>query len=272
MNYTQIKNFIMKCSNDNIAAFSAQAAFFIILSVFPLALIIITVVKSIYGDTYLVFELVKDFIPGWLAQFILAYFKEISVLSERVIISFASVTVLYASSKGMLAVIHGISNIFEERKNQGFIISRIKAIIFTVIFIVVIITVLSLLVLWNRILWQFNLDNTLLILARMLMAVCMLAFVLSLIYMFSPAKRKSLSTQLPGALFCAAGWIGFSYIYAYYISYSTRHRMLYGSISSPILFMLWLYFCMYIFFVGAEINNTLKFNLCKTQCVGNNKE
>ena len=46
----------------------------------------------------------------------------------------------------------------------------------------------------------------------------------------------------------------YSYFYSLYIVYFPNASYIYGSLAAVILFMLWVYFCMIIFLVGAEIN------------------
>lgn len=45
-----------------------------------------------------------------------------------------------------------------------------------------------------------------------------------------------------------------SYIFSIYVDFSSGLSYMYGSLTSIIITMLWLYFCMNIFFFGAELN------------------
>jgi membrane protein len=74
------------------------------------------------------------------------------------------------------------------------------------------------------------------------------------IYVVIPNRKTKISKELPGALVCACGWMGFSYAFSYYIDHYSNYTSMYGSLTTIVLFMLWLYFCMYILFIGAEIN------------------
>ena len=51
----------------------------------------------------------------------------------------------------------------------------------------------------------------------------------------------------------AVGWAGFSYLYSFYINNITNFSV-YGSITLVIFFLMWMYVCFYILFIGAEIN------------------
>ena len=52
----------------------------------------------------------------------------------------------------------------------------------------------------------------------------------------------------------ATGWLGFSYLYSFYIDRMANYSATYGSLTAVVLCMIWLYACMYIMFIGAELN------------------
>ena len=69
---------------------------------------------------------------------------------------------------------------------------------------------------------------------------------------------RVLQTELPGALIAASGWVLFSYFYSFYINNMGSLMTTYGSLTAIVLCMLWLYFCMNIVFLGAELNSWLQ--------------
>lgn len=75
-----------------------------------------------------------------------------------------------------------------------------------------------------------------------------------MIFRALPNRKTKLSKELPGAVIAAFGWIGFSIIYSYYIDHFSSFPVIYGSIAAVVFMMLWLYFCMYITLLAAEIN------------------
>ena len=63
--------------------------------------------------------------------------------------------------------------------------------------------------------------------------------------------------HVPGAVLSAAGWMVFSYAFSMYIDKISGFSNMYGSLTTMILIMLWLYFGMYITLIGAEFNQLL---------------
>ena len=66
-----------------------------------------------------------------------------------------------------------------------------------------------------------------------------------------------LSEHLPGAVVSSIGWFAFSYVFSIYVDDFSGMSNMYGSLTTIILLMLWLYFGMYITLIGAEFNQLL---------------
>ena len=69
-----------------------------------------------------------------------------------------------------------------------------------------------------------------------------------------PNRKADLRSQLPGSILCALAWSVFSFGLSVYVDYFNGFSM-YGSLTTIALLMLWLYFCMYILMICAELND-----------------
>ena len=78
----------------------------------------------------------------------------------------------------------------------------------------------------------------------------------ALMYTFIPNCRQRFAWQLPGAAFSAVTWNVFSWGFSIYVRHSGGFDM-YGSLTTIVILMLWLYFCFYLFLIGAHINRFL---------------
>ena len=65
-------------------------------------------------------------------------------------------------------------------------------------------------------------------------------------------------SQIPGAIFSSIAWIITSYIFSIYVDIFKGFTNTYGSLTSIILVMMWVYVCMYIILLGAELNIFIK--------------
>ena len=89
---------------------------------------------------------------------------------------------------------------------------------------------------------------------RSILSLIILAVFFTGLYTFLPYEKMRLKSQLPGAVFSTVCWILFSFAFSLYFKYFSRFSTMYGSLASVAVLMLWLYFCICILFMGAEIN------------------
>ena len=81
-----------------------------------------------------------------------------------------------------------------------------------------------------------------------------------LVYRFLPNRRNMAKTTLRKQLpvFTACGWLLLSFFFSVYLDVFKGFTSMYGSLTTIILIMLWLYGCMYIILLGGEINALLE--------------
>ena len=90
-----------------------------------------------------------------------------------------------------------------------------------------------------------------------LYSLVLLTVFFAALYLFLPNRRERFLYVLPGALAAAAAWLGFSAAFSAYVNHSNHYSALYGSLSTILLTMIWLYVCLSILFYGAYLNQLL---------------
>lgn len=74
----------------------------------------------------------------------------------------------------------------------------------------------------------------------------------------SSMPRKDRYPIMPGALFSTAALVAVSVAFSFIIGASARYPLVYGSLASVILLMLWLYTCCLMLLCGAALNVALR--------------
>ena len=92
---------------------------------------------------------------------------------------------------------------------------------------------------------------------RILLFPSILTLLFTLMYIFIPYRKTSFLAQIPGAFIAAIGWYGFSFLYSLYVDNSPNFSYMYGSLTTFIFALIWMYACMNILFIGAEINSLI---------------
>ena len=81
-----VTRFLAKCQKDKINAYSAQIAFFIILSIIPFLMVFSSMLQYTSITEDMVFEIIERVMPQYVAPFLVTLVKEIYTLNSTVII------------------------------------------------------------------------------------------------------------------------------------------------------------------------------------------
>ena len=73
-----------------------------------------------------------------------------------------------------------------------------------------------------------------------------------------PNKKKTYKSQFPGAVFTPVTCAAFSYVFSIYLDHVANMSVLFGSLTTLVVVLLWLYSSMYLLFIGAEINHYIE--------------
>ncbi len=263
--YAMVKLFLSKLRRDNVSAFAAQAAFFVILSFLPFLIFLLTLVKFLpIGEERLLLT-VQSVFPPAVHDFIGVLLSEARQKASGTLRSVSAVTALWSASRGVLAIVRGMNAVYGNTETRNYVVLRLISLGYTLLFAVILVLALVVLVFGNRI--YAYIQSTvpvaehgafLVISLRTVFSFLLLTGFFFLLYVYVPDRKpERVVTELPGAILSATGWMGFSYLYSYYIDHMGRFSAMYGSLTVVVLCMIWLYACMYILFIGAEVNEAV---------------
>ena len=135
----------------------------------------------------------------------------------------------------------------------------IKVLIYTVTLIVAIALTLSLMTFGERALWyavdQFRLPEFLAelwVTLRFPAAGAVSFLALFLLYALAQDTLQPLKNIWPGTLFSLAAWMVLSLAFSYYVENFANYSVLYGSIATVVVVLLWLYMSGTVLIMGAE--------------------
>lgn len=258
--YSTIKYFSRKMSAHKIGAYSAEGAFYIILSIFPFIILLLSLIRFLPFRESEILNFTKGVLPAAVHDLFSKFVDDLDSTNNAVTIISAA-TLLWSASKGVYSVIGGLNSVFEERETRSYFKVRFLAVFYTLSFMLTILLTFILLVLGNSIAEfidkKFSNLSALAFFTmsfRYFIGFCLLVMFFVFIYKFLACGKRRLSDQLPGAMIASVGWIAYSMLFSFYIDNFSNYAPLYGSLTAVVLLMLWLYACMYILFLGAEIN------------------
>lgn len=254
-----------KCKRDNIGAYAAQTAFFIMMSLVPLFMFFITMIQYTPISEAMLLTWVHEYLPEYVEPTVIVILDE--VYSESVgLLSTTAVIAIWSASKGIHYLSNGLDEVNEVQEKRNWILLRLRASFYTFVFLLAIIIFMVILVFGQSLeepLKQYVpllgdilskiLDVRFLIITPIMIVTVLMAF------QFLPDRKSFVNhkinfhNQLPGAVLCTVAWYAFSLGISIYVGYFNGFSM-YGSLTTLVLMMFWIYFCMYILLLCAEIN------------------
>lgn len=262
----RIEGFLAVVSEDRVSVYAAQASFFIMISAIPFIMLAVSVIGSIIPEGVAdVLVSMGDGFPENVRELYLNIISELYSRPAVNLISVTAVTAFWTASRGVAAVRGGISTVYGSHPDDGLVKRFLFSAAYTAAFLVLLILVILAQLFGEQLYWTMTnalpktkpvLDFVFRFKAPVLFVFLSLFF--ALLYYAVNRKgafvRGRLWAHLPGAILAAAGWLLFSYFFSLYTSYFTGASYIYGSLTAVILLLFWLYVCMIILLIGAEIN------------------
>ena len=254
----------------DMTVYAGSATLFLLTASFPLLMWVLMLVNLLPGFSVEgVAELLADFMPQIPAvqTSILQLLQNLSGQSAQFAASLAVLTTIVSASGGISALQIGLQRLTPGSKRT--FLNRLLAIGYTFVFELLLLVMLALQGMkslfarfadtlpffrhYAPIVHQLQRIASI----GQIVAVPLLFGLLLLIYTYVPGGRRTLRSQLPGAVFATAGWLIFSRVFSFYIVHFWRLSYIYGSLTAVILVILWLYVIINLLFIGAGLNAEL---------------
>lgn len=256
----RLRFFVEKCRKDNISAYAAQSAFFVVLSLIPFIMLFISLVQYTPVTEGMVLNMINRVMPDYISPFLIGIIHEMYHNSVG-IVSIAAVTAVWSAAKGIQYLMGGLNSVYDIEETRNWVFLRFRAIFYTLILVIAIVASLTLMVFGNSL--QYLIVQYLPIVAnitqeilklRSLILLAILILFFAVLFHTLPNRRATFKSQIPGSIMAAVGWSLLSFGISVYVDYFNGFSM-YGSLTTIILVMLWLYFGIYIILLCAEFNN-----------------
>ena len=262
---TSFKNYIKKlvvtAFFDKVTVYAAQACYFVIVSAIPFLCLIISIASYLIpANIYTVVDTYK--MPPEIESMVRFVLEQLFATQKVSLLSLSAIFAVWTASRGCDALRAGIENVYGVPVSKKIFKQQALSIVNTFVLILVIMINIVFILFGELIARALHLTaiyELLMSLGGIILFIVM-CWVFGLIYS-STAKhskdekiRTSTKHHLPGAVFSTVGWMIFSKLYSLYIRFFPSASAIYGSLTAVLLIMLWLYVCIIILLLGAEVN------------------
>jgi membrane protein len=233
---------------------AASIAFWAFFALFPLTLVVLSVIGHVMGTEEAQASLsgvLKELFPGS-EQLVLRQLTEV-VQSRKALGLVGGIGLIWGASKGLGAVTRSINRAADLKCPYPFGLGGIRHILFTVVCLLPLlgVLVLSALVELPR-LGIFN-DEVATAAPRILCFVLVVTTV-ALIFRLAPYERVTWQDVLPGALLTAILLEIGRHAFIVFLAHGVDFEAMYGSMASIAIALLWLYASAWVLILGAEYN------------------
>ena len=264
-----VRDMVQTYGRLGVSRAAASLAYFLILTLFPLLVCVNFFIGLLELDPEAVFSALDPLLPRESLSIILEYLTYVSGIpqSQSTPLLLASLfTILLSASAGLRTLLKTMDELYQVRH-----VSSLRRVVVSVVLsILFLLTIyLSIVVIFTGD-WFFQvLEERLppplaeLIPLRLLSQLwgwlrylllffCVLLLVLAVYRMGTPPPlRREKKVLRLTALLSAGALVACSVLFSWFIGMSSRYSLVYGSLASLIILLVWLYFCGNILLVGA---------------------
>lgn len=259
-----VDDFRAEFSSKSIRTYASSTAFCMLMSLVPLLII----ASSILPYTPLSELDIVDFLMLVLPESAEELVRLVCDQAYRAaggILPVSILFMLWSSGFGMMQFEKGINTIDGVEETRNYFLLRLIGTLYALLFIILMIAVLLLQIFVGQLtdLWKSALPSAevpAILTSALRYVVLFVIAVLFLLLLFTtmPATRKSPLEQLPGVLVGAIGCAVLNGLFALYVTYMPNLNTYYGSLTTVIVLMLWIYWSLYIILFGVLVNHFIE--------------
>lgn len=247
--YHGVVDSIRKMAGFRVWIYAANAGFFVTLSVFPMLLLLMGLLRYAGLEANRLMHLLRGVVPEVLLPATESLIRSAWTHTSGKTVGLSALTALWSAGRGMYGLQTGLNAAYGVREDRGYLRTRFRSTGCTLIFLLILVLAGTVRILdgdvWGT-KWR-----------RLVLPVALTGMFAGL-YRFLPNRTTRFRDTLPGAVLAAWGWLLFSGLYSGYVLRFVAYANIYGSVYAVALGMVWLYVCFSILFYGGVLNRMLE--------------
>ena len=250
--------------SHNVSAQSAALAFYFLFTLFPLTIFFSSLIGLLRLDQGSILSDLSGLLPGEVVEFIQMYLEYVDENSSVKLLMFGLVFSLDFPMRATNSLMRAVRTAYHLGPSRTPVRTMLKTLVYTVLLIVTIVAVLVLLTVGEWLLGcavdRFGLPAELAGIWKRLrfpVMALLMYFALYLLYAITQDTWQPQRNIWPGVLFAMAGWMVVSMCYSFYVENIASYSLLYGSIGTAIVVLMWLNLTATVLIMGGELNGML---------------
>ena len=268
--------FIAEIQENSLPTRSKSIAFSFFLAIFPTLTFIFSLIPYLPYfrdmDTNIL-KLLKQVLPNeatfnFIKSFIEPLLKDLAKHKRGGLLTGSIFLVLFLMSNGVLAMMQSFDKSHDHYRKRTALQARMVALKITFLLMTLFLFSMGLIVLGEELISllsellkiQSKLTHTLLDILRFTLIIVMFFFGTSLIYYYGPATKTKYKFISTGATVATILSVIISIFYSYWVANFNKLNLVFGSIGTIMLLMIWLNINAFVLIIGYEINASIHIN------------
>ena len=257
------KFFFLGIKNGSIRQRAGSVAYSMFLSIFPAVIFLFTLIPYIPIENFQesLLGLLANFIPNSVYTSVETTIVDIVTCQRSSLLSLTLFFTLFFASNGFVALMRAFNATYHSVENRNWWKRRLIAIL--MIFIEVVLTTIAVgLIIVNKSVYnRFFTGHAFLLyvftVLRILTGIGLFFFSISFLFFFAPAKKGRFHFISPGATLATSLIIAASYGFRFFVNNFGQFNKLYGSLSSIIVALIYIYILCFALIIGFELNASI---------------
>ncbi len=237
------------------------------MAVFPSLIFFFTVIPFIpisnFQDSLL--GIIRDFMPNTAYETVRETVEDIVKRPRGDLLSIGFILSLYFSTNGINSLMEAFNSTYHTVETRTWLRQRLVSIYLVLIFSLLLVVSIALMTVGTNIITLFIPELIeksrfflgFIVALKWLITISMLFLAISFIYYFAPAKKRHFRFISAGSslatLLVVITTLGFNF----YVDNFSKYNILYGSIGTLLVVLLWIYFNAFSLLIGFELNASI---------------
>ena len=245
--------------NRGISRSSAALSYYLFFTFFPLLILFNAILSLLKVTPDILLTAIQRYVPTDIADLLSNYFTYITQNNSIALVVASVAVILTSASAAFRTIMRSNNEIFRDSSLSSFVRMAISVIMPLLLILVIYLSMVLLLTGTWFIHFLERLLNISLHLdhwgwMRFLVLFALLYFFLAALYLLTRPRQRPRPPVLLGAFWASVVLVVTSIIFSFFISTSSRYSIVYGSLASLMILLLWLYLISNVIFLGNILN------------------
>lgn len=258
--YLMIRRYL----SHNVAIQSAALAFYLLFTIFPLLIFLSSLLGMLHLELSSFLKDAARFLPSSVLDLVRVYLSYVGKNPSFRLLWFGLFFSVYFPMRATNTLMRAVRTAYHLGPPRTAFRHLLKTLIYTALLIVTIVLTLTLLTV-GRLALSYAITHfgmpvgaaALWVRLRFPVMALLMYFALYLLYAMTQDERQPQKNLYPGVLAALLGWMIASFLFSFYVENIAAYSILYGSIGTVIVLLMWLYLSAVFLIMGAELNGTL---------------